>query len=79
MTSKVRNSCLPDKLHGLVASGEDGLAGYEQGGLPMAGLPHHENHVEKLVEHPPQGLMTSHYIIKRSFQMYNIYPTLILT
>lgn len=37
-------------------SSEDGLARYEEGRLPSVALFHHQNHVEELVEHPPQGL-----------------------
>lgn len=54
--SILKQNYLPDKLDGLVTSSEDGLARYEEGRLPSVALFHHQNHVEELVEHPPQGL-----------------------
>lgn len=47
-------------MDGLVASGEDSLAGYEEGRLPSVAFIHHQNHIEKLVENPPQGLENRH-------------------
>lgn len=49
-------SCLPDKVDGLVTSCEDGLAGYEEGGLSSVAFIHHQDYVEKSVENPPQRL-----------------------
>lgn len=47
-------------MDGLVASREDGLAGYEEGGLPSVAFIHHQDHVEKPVENLTQGLDNRH-------------------
>lgn len=56
----MKYSCLPDKVDGLVASGEDGLAGCEEGRLSSVAFIHHQDHVEKPVENSPQGLDSTH-------------------
>lgn len=43
-------------MDGLATGGEDRLAGYKQGGLPSVAFIHHQDDVEKTVEHPLQGL-----------------------
>ena len=43
-------------MDGLVPSGEDGLAGYEEGGFPSVAFIHHQDHVQKSMENPLQGL-----------------------
>lgn len=47
-------------MDGLVAGSEDGLVGYEEGGLPSFAFIHHQDHVEELVENPRQGLHNRH-------------------
>lgn len=54
------DSCLPNKMDGLVAGGQDGLASYKEGGLPSVAFIHHQDHVEKLVENPAQRLNKRH-------------------
>ena len=73
-----RQFCLPDKLDSLVASGENGLAGYKEGGFSVDAFIHHQDHVEKSVEHPTQGLDNSHISLDEINPLsYTILMTLI--
>lgn len=40
----------------LVAGGEEGLVGCEEGGFPSVAFIHHQNHIEESVENSPQRL-----------------------
>lgn len=56
----LKYSCLPYKVNGLVAGGEDGLADYQQRGIPSFAFVHHQDDVEEPVENPLQGLDSTH-------------------
>lgn len=47
-------------MDGLVPSGEGGLAGHEEGGLPSVAFTHHQDHIEEPVENSLQGLNNTH-------------------
>lgn len=61
-----KHSVLPNKMDGLVTGGEDGLAAYKEGGLPSVAFIHHQDHVEKPVENPAQGLDSRQFGLETS-------------
>lgn len=58
LTIFIRDLCLPDKVDGLITSGEYCMTGYKQGWSASVPFIHHQDYIQKSLENPPHGLDT---------------------